>query len=202
MAKSPLGAVAMNAYTITLEPIVSLTDEVFYQLCRANPDMKFERSAQGELIVMSPTGGEGGRRSADITVDLGVWNRQSQLGYIFDSSTGFKLPNGATRSPDAAWVKRSRWEALAPELREKFPPIAPDFVIELRSTTDTLPELQAKMREYQANGVRLGWLINPQDQQVEIYRPGQTPEVLQVPQTLSGEDVLPDFVLSMARIFG
>jgi len=191
----------MNAYTITLDPVISLTDEAFYQLCRANPDVKFERSPKGELIIMSPTGGEGGRRNSDIAVDLGLWNRQSQLGYTFDSSTGFKLPNGATRSPDAAWIERSRWEALSPEAREKFSPIAPDFLIELRSATDPLPELQAKMREYQSNGVRLGWLINPQECQVEIYRPGQTVEVLQSPQTLSGETVLPGFVLSLERIF-
>ena len=151
---------------------------------------------------MSPTGGEGGRRNSDIAVDLGLWNRQSQLGYTFDSSTGFKLPNGATRSPDAAWIERSRWEALSLEAREKFPPIAPDFLIELRSATDTPPERQAKMREYQTNGVRLGWLIHPQDQQVEVYRAGQPAEVLQSPQAVSGESVLPDFVLSLERIFG
>jgi Uma2 family endonuclease len=191
----------MNAYTITLDPVIALTDEAFYQLCRANPDVKFERSPKGELIIMSPTGGEGGRRSSDLNADLNYWNRRTRLGYTFDSSTGFKLPNGATRSPDAAWIERSRWEALSPEAREKFPPIAPDFLIELRSATDALPELQAKMREYQENGVRLGWLINPQDQQVEIYRPGQAVEVLQSPQTLSGELVLPDFGLSLERIF-
>jgi len=191
----------MNAYTIKLDPVVALTDEAFYRLCRANPDVKFERSPQGELIVMSPTGGEGGRRNADITTDLNLWNRHSQLGYTFDSSTGFQLPNGATRSPDAAWIARDRWEALSPEAREKFPPIAPDFLIELRSATDALPELQAKMREYQENGVQLGWLLNPQDQQVEIYRLEQATEILQSPQTLSGESVLPDFVLSLERIF-
>lgn len=194
-------AIAMNAYTITLDPVIALTDEAFYQLCRANPDVKFERSPKGELIIMSPTGGEGGRRSSDLNADLNYWNRRTRLGYTFDSSTGFKLPNGATRSPDAAWIECSRWEALSPEAREKFPPIAPDFLIELRSATDALPELQAKMREYQENGVRLGWLINPQDQQVEIYRPGQAVEVLQSPQTLSGELVLPDFGLSLERIF-
>jgi Uma2 family endonuclease len=158
----------MTAITISLDPVGALTDEAFYQLCRAKPDVKFERSAQGELIITSPTGGESGRRNADITIDLGIWNRQTQLGYTFDSSTCFKLPNKAERSPDAAWVERSRWEALSPEQREKFPPIAPDFVIELRSASDSLPPLQAKMQEYQANGVRLGWLLNPQDQQVEI----------------------------------
>ena len=148
----------MTAFTINLDPLGILTDEAFYQLCQANPDIKFERSAQGELIIMSPTGGESGRRSANITIDLGLWNRQTGLGYTFDSSTCFRLPNGAERSPDAAWIARSRWEALSAEDRQKFPPIAPDFVVELRSATDSLVTLQAKMQEYQDNGVRLGWL--------------------------------------------
>ncbi|TVP70753.1 MAG: Uma2 family endonuclease [Leptolyngbya sp. LCM1.Bin17] len=191
----------MTAFTITLDPVGTLTDEAFYQLCQANPDVKFERSAQGELIIMAPTGGESGRRNADITADLTIWNRQSQLGYTFDSSTCFKLPNGAERSPDAAWIEASRWEALSAEDREKFPPIAPDFVIELRSASDSLPTLQAKMQEYQDNGVQLGWLLNPQDQQVEIYRPGQDVETLQSPVQISADPVLPGFTLSMNSLF-
>lgn len=190
----------MTAFTITLDPIGMLTDEAFYQLCRANPDVKFERSAQGELIIMSPTGGESGRRNADITVDLGIWNRQAKLGYTFDSSTCFKLPNGAERSPDASWIERSRWEALSATDREKFPPIAPDFVIELRSATDRLATLQAKMEEYRENGVRLGWLIDPQNKTVEIYRPEQAVEVLKVPQQINGGDILPGFVLNVENI--
>lgn len=187
--------------TLTLDPVGILTDEAFYQLCQVNPDLKLERSARGELIIMPPTGGESGRRNAEITIDLGIWNRQAGLGYTFDSSTCFKLPNGAERSPDAAWVERSRWEALRPEEREKFPPLAPDFVIELRSATDNLSTLRAKMQEYRENGVRLGWLINPQDQQVEIYRLEQDRETLQSPQQLSGESVLPGFVLDLTRIW-
>lgn len=191
----------MTAFTITLDPVGTLTDEAFYQLCLANPDIKFERSAQGELIVMAPTGGESGRRNADITIDLGLWNRETQLGYTFDSSTCFKLPNGAERSPDAAWIERDRWDALTDEERQKFPPIAPDFVIELRSATDSLTILQTKMQEYQANGVRLGWLINPQEQTVEIYRLGQAVEVQQNITQISGEMVLPGFNLDLSRIF-
>ncbi len=190
----------MTAFTITLDPIGKLTDEAFYQLCRANPDVKFERSAQGELIIMPPTGGESGRRNADITTDLNLWNRQTKLGYTFDSSTCFKLPNGAERSPDASWIELSRWEALSATEREKFPPIAPDFVIELRSATDRLTTLQAKMEEYRENDVRLGWLIDPQNKTVEIYRPGQVVEVLQVPQQIDGGDVLPGFVLNVENI--
>jgi Uma2 family endonuclease len=191
----------MTAFTITLDPVGTLTDEAFYQLCLANPDIKFERSAQGELIVMAPTGGESGRRNADITIDLGLWNRETQLGYTFDSSTCFKLPNGAERSPDAAWIERDRWNALSDEERQKFPPIAPDFVIELRSATDSLTMLQTKMQEYQANGVRLGWLINPQEQTVEIYRLGQAVEVQQNITQISGEMVLPGFNLDLSRLF-
>lgn len=178
---------------------VHLTDEQFYQLCRSNPDLTIERSAKGALIVMSPVGGEGGSYEAEFGPDLGIWNRQSQLGKTFSSSTLFKLPNGGDRSPDAAWVELSRWQALTPEQRRKFPPIAPDFVIELRSPTDDLELLRAKMQEYIDAGVRLGWMLNPQDQQVEIYRQGQPKEVRQLPTELSGEDVLPGFVLPVSR---
>ncbi len=178
---------------------VHLTDEQFYQLCLSNPVLTIERSAKGALIVMSPVGGEGGSYEAEFGTDLGIWNRQSQLGKTFGSSTLFKLPNGGDRSPDAAWVELSRWQALTPEQRRTFPPIAPDFVIELRSPTDDLELLRAKMQEYMDAGVRLGWMLNPQDQQVEIYRQGQPKEVRQLPTQLSGEDVLPGFVLSVNR---
>lgn len=190
----------MTAITVTLKSLLDLTDDAFYELCRSNPDVKFERTATGELIVMSPTGGESGYRNANITIDLGVWNRQTQLGLSFDSSTCFKLPNGAERSPDASWVSLDRWKSLTPEQRRQFPPLAPDFVVELRSASDDLDRLQTKMQEYISNGVRLGWLINPQSRQVEIYRPGQTVEVLQSPQSLSGESVLPGFILDLSRI--
>ncbi|MFB2839267.1 Uma2 family endonuclease [Floridanema evergladense] len=176
---------------------VDLTDEQFYQLCQNNRELNFERNAKGELIIMPPVGGESGNREADLIIDLGNWNRQTQLGYTFSSSTVFKLPNGADRSPDAAWIRRERWEALTPEQRRKFPPIAPDFVLELRSATDNLSTLQEKMLEYLDAGVKLGWLINPQQQQVEIYRLGQAVEVRNLPTELLGEDVLPGFSLSL-----
>jgi Uma2 family endonuclease len=191
----------MTSVTINVNPIGMLTDDAFYELCRANPEAKFERTAMGELIVMSPTGGEGGNLNAELTTDFGIWNRQRKLGYLFDSSTGFKLPNGADRSPDTAWVQRERWEALTPEQKRKFPPLAPDFVMELRSANDELETLQFKMQEYIDNGVRLGWLINPQDKQVEIYRPHQPVEVMENPQHLDGEDVLPGFVLNLSQIW-
>jgi Uma2 family endonuclease len=190
----------MSAVTVTLKSLLDLTDDAFYELCRSNPDVKFERTATGELIVMSPTGGETGDRNRRLTQRLGNWTDADNSGLSFDSSTGFKLPNGAERSPDASWVRLDRWEALPPEQRRKFPPLAPDFVVELRSASDDLDVLQAKMQEYISNGVRLGWLINPQDRQVEIYRPDQPVELLQSPQSLSGESVLPGFVLDLSRI--
>ncbi len=177
---------------------VHLTDEQFYQLCQNNHELQFERTAKGELIIMPPVGGESGNREADLIIDLGVWNRQTGLGYTFSSSTVFKLPNGADRSPDAAWVQRERWEALTPEQRRKFPLIAPDFVIELRSATDDLETLRQKMQEYLDAGVKLAWLINPQQQQVEIYRQGQNLEVQNLPTQLSGENILPGFSLNLS----
>ncbi|MBR8833451.1 MAG: Uma2 family endonuclease [Stigonema ocellatum SAG 48.90 = DSM 106950] len=186
-----------NPLTLNLDT-VHLTDEQFYELCQNNRELKFERTAQGELMIMSPVGGESGNREADLIIDLGIWNRQTRLGYTFSSSTIFQLPNGADRSPDAAWIERERWEALTPEQRRKFPPIAPNFVIELRSATDDLDTLRQKMREYMDAGVQLAWLINPQQQQVEIYCQGQNVEVRNLPTQLSGEDVLPGFSLSLS----
>ncbi|MEA5579577.1 Uma2 family endonuclease [Anabaena sp. UHCC 0451] len=176
---------------------VNLTDEQFYQLCQKNSDLQFERTSTGELIIMPPVGGESGNREAEFIIDLGIWNRQTRLGYTFSSSTIFKLPNGGDRSPDAAWIKKERWEALTPEQKRKFPPIAPDFVIELRSATDNLETLRQKMQEYMNAGVKLGWLINPQQQQVEIYRLGQDVELRNLPTKLLGEEILPGFSLSL-----
>ena len=174
---------------------VHLTDEQFYQLCVNNPELVLERDAKGALILMSPVGGESGNAELELGTDLAIWNRRTKLGKVFSSSTIFKLPGGGSRSPDAAWVELSRWQSLTSEQRQKFPPIAPDFVLELRSRTDDLATLQAKMQEYIDSGVRLGWLINPQDQQVEIYRLGQVKEVIALPAELSGETVLPGFEL-------
>lgn len=178
---------------------VHLTDEQFYQLCVSNPEIPLERNAQGALIIMSPVGGDSGSRELELGIDLTLWNRQARLGKVFSSSTLFKLPGGGDRSPDAAWVELSRWQALTPEQRQKFPPIAPDFVMELRSRTDDLETLQAKMQEYLNSGVRLGWMFNPQEQQVEIYRQGQPKEVRQLPTELSGESVLVGFLLTVNR---
>jgi len=186
---------------VRLQPVIDMTDDQFFEFCQLNRDLRIERAATGELMIMPPTGGESGKRNADLTIDLGLWNRQTKLGIVFDSSTGFKLPNGAERSPDTAWVRLERWIALTAQQRKRFPPICPDFVIELRSETDSLVTLQEKMQEYLDNGLHLGWLIDPKTQKVEIYRLGQAVEVLPSPPTLSGEDVLPGFVLDLKPIF-
>ena len=191
----------MNSITINLNSVIKLDEDQFYELCRSNPDVKFERNAKGELIIMSPTGGITGKYNADIVTDLNLWNRQKKLGIVFDSSTGFKLPNGADRSPDAAWISLKRWNQLSLKQQEKFVPLCPDFVIELRSSSDNLKTLQDKMNEYRNNGTLLGWLINRKDKQVEIYRQGQSKEVLNQPSSLSGEDILPDFVLNLESIW-
>ncbi len=191
----------MNALTISLESVIELTDEQFFQLCRQNSDLRFERSTEGDITVMAPEGGETGMRSASITTDLVIWTRRTKLGFAFGSSTGFKLPNGSNRSPDASWILKERWEALLPEEQAKFAPICPDFVIELMSPSDNLKVTQAKMQEYQDNGTRLGWLINRKDREVEIYRMGLPKEVLQNPSSLSGEDVLPEFRLYLGEIW-
>ena len=191
----------MTALTVNLNSIIQLTDEQFYQLCQVNRDLRWERTATGELIIMPPAGGETGNRNAGLTAQLWIWNEQNQLGKVFDSSTGFKLPNGADRSPDVAWVKQERWDNLTQEQKEKFIPMSPDFVIELLSPSDSLKVIQEKMKEYRDNGTRLGWLINPKSQQVEIYRPSQEIEVLQSPATLLGETVLPRFVLNLQQIW-
>jgi Uma2 family endonuclease len=191
----------MTAITLNLNSIIKLTSEQFYQLCEENPDLKLERNANGELIVMPPTGGETGKSNSKFNLQIGLWNEQTELGEVFDSSTGFTLPNKADRSPDASWVEKSRWSALTPEQREKFIPLCPDFVLELVSPSDSLKKSQEKMQEYMENGCRLGWLINRKKREVEIYRPGQDVEVLQSPLTLSGENVLPGFVLYLQKIW-
>ncbi|HEY9605120.1 MAG TPA: Uma2 family endonuclease [Allocoleopsis sp.] len=191
----------MTALTVNFNSVIKLTDEQFYQLCQDNETLRFERTATGELIIMPPTGGETSNRNAGLTAQIWVWNEQTQLGKVFDSSGGFKLPNGADRSPDTSWVKLERWNALTPEQQTKFAPLCPDFVVELLSPSDSLKDTQEKMKEYRDNGARLGWLINRKSRQVEIYRQGQDVEVLESPASLSGEDVLPGFVLNLEPIW-
>ncbi len=189
----------MTAITLNLDAIITLTHEQFRELCRSNRDVQLELTAQGELIVMPPTGWESGKRNASLTTRLSVWSEADGTGVAFDSSTGFRLPNGAVRSPDAAWVRQDRLDVLNAD-PDSFLPLAPDFVIELRSASDTAKSLRDKMREYQENGVRLGWFLNAKDKEVEIYRIGQEVEVLKSPLNLSEEDVLPGFVLELKGI--
>jgi Uma2 family endonuclease len=179
---------------------LDLTDDQFFQLCQNHRDLKFERTATGELIIMSPTGGNTGKRNVKLTTQLDLWNTRTQLGEVFDSSTGFTLPNGADRSPDAAWVRKDRWQALTPEQQDQFVPLCPDFVVELMSPSDSLDRTRKKMLEYLENGTQLGWLINRKLQQIEIYCPGQAVEILTAPTTLSGGEVLPGFVLDLSLI--
>lgn len=191
----------MEALTIDIQSVIELTDEQFFQLCQANRNLRFERTASGELVIMPPVGGESSNRNASLTTQLWIWNEQSQLGMVFDSSGGFHLPNGADRSPDASWVKIERWNALTPEQQTKFLPLCPEFVIELLSPSDSLKATQEKMEEYRDNGASLGWLINRKTRQVEIYRVGQEVEVIENPSSLPGEDVLSGFVLNLAVIW-
>jgi Uma2 family endonuclease len=191
----------MNALTVSLKSVIDMTDDQFFQLCQNNRELRFERNANGELIIMSPAGGETGNRNGRLNQQLFNWTDADGTGIAFDSSTGFKLPNGADRSPDASWIKLERWDALSDEEKQKFPPICPDFVIELLSPSDSLKTTQEKMKEYIDNGVRLGILINRKSRQVEIYIPGKEVEVLKSPATVSGEDVLKGFVLNLGMIW-
>lgn len=178
-----------------------LTDEEFLQFCRENADWRIERSAEGDLILMPPAGGETGSRNSQLNRLLGNWAEVDGTGIVFDSSTGFTLPSGAVRAPDAAWALRGRWETLSPEERRKFPPLCPDFVVELRSPSDALDTLQAKMEEYLANGARLGWLIDPDERKVYVYRPDAEVVCLENPAQIDGDPVLPGFVLDLSRVW-
>ena len=191
----------MTAITVNFSSVIDLSDEQFFQLCISNPDTKFERNPDGKIIIMPPTGGETGRRNANLIGQFIIWNEQSKLGQVFDSSTGYRLPNGANRSPDVSWIKQERWDSLTSEQKQKFIPLALDLALELMSPSDYLRDVRAKMHEYLDNGVRLGWLINPKAKQVEIYRLGRDVELLDSPQSISGEDVLPGFTLDLTNIF-
>ena len=191
----------MDGLTINFIPVIQLTDEQFFQLCQINELIRFERNADGTLLLMPLVGGLTSNCNANLTAQLGVWNRDESLGIAFGSSVGFILPNGAVRSPNASWLRHDRWDSLTQEQKEGFPPLCPDFVVELRSRTDSLKELQNKMQEYRDNGARLGWLIDLETRQVKIYRSGRDVEVLQSPASLSGEDIVPGFVLNLENIW-
>ncbi|MDZ8071020.1 MAG: Uma2 family endonuclease [Nostoc sp. DedQUE08] len=194
-------AIEIIPMVLQLQPAIALTDDQFYEFCQLNRDFRIERNAAGELVIMPPTGSETDERNFNLVGQLWVWTKQDATGVGFGSSGGFTLPNGAVRSPDAAWIKRDRWEAIPPELRKKFAPICPEFVIELRSETDNLRILQDKMQEYIDNGTQLGWLIDRKQRRVFIYRPNIAVEQLDNPKTLNGEPLLAGFVLDLSQIW-
>ena len=185
----------------SLTTILQVSDQQFYDFCRTNPDLRIERNANGEIIVMPPAFADTGNRNGRIFGQLFVWSEADATGEAFDSSSGFTLPNGATRSPDAAWILSDRWNALQPEQQASFAPIAPDFIVELRSSSDMLGSLKEKMEEYIANGVRLGLMIDRKNCQVHIYRPNRSPEILDNPKTVNCEPEMPMFALKMAKIW-
>ncbi len=186
---------------LQLQPVIALTEDQFYEFCQLNRDFRIERNAVGELVIMPPTGSETDERNFNLVGQLWVWTKQDGTGVGFGSSGGFTLPNGAVRSPDAAWIKRDRWEAIPVELRKKFAPICPEFVIELRSESDRLQVLQDKMQEYIDNGTQLGWLIDRKQRQVFLYRPNTTVKVLDNPKILCGEPLLSGFVLDLSQVW-
>jgi Uma2 family endonuclease len=193
--------VEIHPVVLRLKPVIHLTDDQLFELCQLNADWRIEYTAQGELIVMPPTGGETSNRNMEITFQLQSWTRQDQTGVAFDSSGGFNLPNGAMRSPDAAWVRRSRLAGLTRDQKQKFLPLCPDFVIELRSPTDNLKALQDKMQEYMDNGAQLGWLIDPLTRRIQVYRPQRPPETIEAPSTVSADPLLPGFALNLQTIW-
>ncbi|HCF29129.1 MAG TPA: hypothetical protein DEV81_18440 [Cyanobacteria bacterium UBA11049] len=187
---------------LQMPPELQMTDEQFFEFCQINRDLRIERNKLGEISIMPPTGSETGNRNFNIALQLGIWAEQDGTGICFDSSTGFKLSTGAERSPDASWIKLDRWNTLSPQQQQRFAPICPDFVVELRSSSDNLKPLQEKMVEYmQEPGIQLGWLIDRKHQKVYIYRPGVEVECLDNPATVSGEGVLPGFVLNMSKVW-
>ena len=191
----------LSQIVFCLRPVVDLSDDQLFELCQVNRELRIERNEQGELIIMSPAGGESSHRNAEITLQLALWAKRDGTGIAFDSSGGFRLPNGAMLSPDAAWLRLSRWNALAGKDRKKFVPLCPDFVIELRSETDRLRALQKKLREYIDNGAELGLLIDPIERRVHVYRRGREVEVLDDPQTVSCDPPLRGFALDLRAVW-
>ncbi len=186
---------------VSFPALVQMTDVQFYEFCQANRDLRIERTAEGEVIIMPPAFSDTGNRNVKISQQVANWAEEDETGEAFDSSAGFTLPNGATRSPDTSWIRLDRWNALTDEQKASFAPICPDFVIELRSSSDTLSGLQAKMQEYIDNGAVLGFLIDRKNTTVHVFRPNRSPEILEKPETVSGDPELPGFVLRMAKIW-
>lgn len=192
---------AESALTVNLPFVAQMSLAQFYEFCQANSDLRIERTSSGEVVIMPPAFSDTGNRNGKAFQQLANWADQDGTGETFDSSAGFTLPNGATRSPDASWIKLERWDALTAEQKASFAPICPDFVIELRSASDSLIRLQEKMQEYMTNGASLGWLIDRKSRTVYLYRPDCEPEALENAETISGDPELPGFVLRLAKIW-
>lgn len=190
-----------NAIVLQVSPVIDLNEDSFFDFCQLNSHLRIERTCKGELMIMSPAGSETGNRNAKLMQQLANWTDKDGTGIEFDSSAGFILPNGAIRSPDASWVKLTKWNALSDAQKAKFAPLCPDFVVEIRSPSDNLKSLQDKIQEYIDNGVSLGWLINRKNRQVYIYRPDQDLECLNNPVMVSGNSVLPGFNLDLTKIW-
>jgi Uma2 family endonuclease len=186
---------------VQMLPAIPMTQEQFFELCQQNRDLRLERTSQGELVIMAPSGGGSGKRNLSVGAHLYNWSESDGTGEAYDSSTGIILPNGAIRSPDASWILKTRLATLTAEQREKFIPLCPDFIAELMSPTDSLKEAQGKMDEYITNGARLGWLFVPKKKQVHVYRPDQPPQVLDDPQTINGDPELRGFVLDLEPVW-
>jgi len=188
-------------YEVSVQPDPRMTDEEFYDFCQANPGLRIERTAEGEIVIMSPTGAETSNRNVELCSQLQAWCKRDGRGKAFDSNAEYLLPNGAARSPDASWVHRSRLAGLTQEQKRKFPPLCPDFVVELTSPSDRLPKVQKKMREWMDNGAQLGWLLDADNRTAYLYRPGREPERLAAPERLAGEGPVDGFVLELAEIW-
>ncbi len=190
-----------QSLVLFMSPVIDMTNDQFFEFCQLNQDLRIERTTEGDLVIMTPAGGETSWRNSELIIALGIWARQDGTGVVFDSSGGFVLSNGATRAPDTAWVKRSRLARLTPEEKKRFLPLCPDFVIELRSPTDRLKDVQDKMKEYLDNGLKLGWLIDPEEKQVYVYKPHTQVECLKNPSEISSDSILSGFVLDLEQIW-
>ena len=193
--------VGVSPLLVRISPVLEMTDDQFFEFCQLNHDLRIERTAAGDLIIMPPTGGRSGRRNAKLTKQVAIWEEHDETGISFDSSTGFTLPNGAKRAPDASWVKKERLAALSENEKEKFLPLCPDVVVELRSATDRLADLREKMQEYIANGAQLGILLDPRSRQVYVYRPDGSIEQLDDPDSVAGDPVMPGFKINLREIW-
>ncbi len=201
LERAVINEYGLSRFVLQFRPFVQMNDEQFFDFCQANRDVRIERSKDGEIIIMPPTGANTGERNSEINFQLKLWAKKNKRGKVYDSSTGFILPNAATVSPDASWILKERLEKFTAKQREKFLPLCPDFVVELRSASDSLKDSQEKMREYIENGARLGWLIDPKNKRVHIYRANGEIEVLENPTKVSGEDVLANFELDLTEIW-